>query len=257
MSRMQQGRPAAFFDLDGTLLPPPSLEWRFVRLLRYRRLIGASQALAWATEALRLAPRGLAELRNANKMHLRGISADLSAISQHFCIAFFPGGIERAAEHAAEGHALMLVSGTLQPLAQIAALTLERELAARGHKAAVEVCATQLEESAGRWTGRLVGEPINGPAKARAARQIAATLACDPGRSYAYGNSRDDIWILSAVGHPAAVHPSRSLRRVAREAGWPILDWIEQKRATVRHSAATQQPEGINLQLVEKWRPNP
>jgi phosphoserine phosphatase len=257
MSRMLQGRPAAFFDLDGTLAPPPSLEWRFVRLLRYRRLIVASQGLAWATEALRLAPRGLSALRNANKMHLRGISSDLSAISPHFRIAFFPGGIERVAKHAAEGHALVLVSGTLQPLAQIAALTLERELAARGHKAAVEVCATQLEESAGRWTGRLVGEPMNGPAKARAARQIAATLACDPGRSYAYGNSRDDIWILSAVGHPAAVHPSRWLKRVAREAGWPILDWSEQNRPTLRPDAATQHSKETHLCLIEKWRPNP
>lgn len=259
MSRSQQGRPAAFFDLDGTLVPPPSLEWRLVRLLHYRRMLGVSQCFAWLGEALRLLPRGLSALRHANKMHLRGISSDLSAIAPHFRITFFPGAIERAAVHAAEGHTLVLVSGMLEPLAALAARTLERELAARSHNAIVEVFATLIEESVarskGRWTGRVLGEPMNGPAKARAVRQFAAARGCDLARSYAYGNSSDDLWLLSAVGHPAAVHPSHALNRAAREAGWPILQWSEQERASARLRTATQRPKETIVHLVEKWWP--
>ena len=69
-------RSAAFFDLDGTLLPGPSLEMRFYRMLRYRGEIGARQMLSWMAEAARLAPRGMFALRHGNKMYLRGVRAD-------------------------------------------------------------------------------------------------------------------------------------------------------------------------------------
>src|SRR5689334_7862011 len=64
---------AAFFDLDGTLIPLPSLERRLFRTLRYRRQIPARNYFLWLREAVRLLPRGVSASFQANKMYLRGV----------------------------------------------------------------------------------------------------------------------------------------------------------------------------------------
>jgi len=71
--KQKNGGIAAFFDLDGTLVPKPSLEKRFVSLLRYRKLIGFRNYFWWLAEATRLAPRGINPILHANKMYLRGV----------------------------------------------------------------------------------------------------------------------------------------------------------------------------------------
>ena len=74
--RGTSGRIAAFFDLDGTLIAEPSAEWRFFANLRQRRAIPMRNYLLWLVRALWLAPRGLEMVRHANKMYLRGLSAN-------------------------------------------------------------------------------------------------------------------------------------------------------------------------------------
>ena len=64
---------AAFFDLDGTLLPLPSLERRFFRMLGRQGEIPLRNYLLWLAEALRPLPRGLHAIVHANKMYLRGV----------------------------------------------------------------------------------------------------------------------------------------------------------------------------------------
>ena len=41
----------------------------------------------------------------------------------------------------------------------------------------------------------------------------------------AYSDSRTDLPFLDAVGHPVAVNPDRELRRIARDRGWPVLEF--------------------------------
>lgn len=228
MSSPAQNRPAriaAFFDLDGTLLSPPSLEWRFFRHLRYRRLIGPEQYLRWAAEAVRLARRGLSAARYGNKMYLRGVAAEAARCFRPALWEFFPEGLHRLRWHAAQGHELVLVSGTLEPLAQLAARALEAELALRGCVAAVKVFATGLEEWCGRWTGRAPEGPMNGPAKGEAVRRMAAAEGFDLELCFASGNSAGDLCMLAAVGRPAAVNPDARLAEIAARAGWPVLLW--------------------------------
>src|SRR5260370_29833866 len=64
---------AAFFDLDGTLIPLPSLEQRFFRVLRYRKVIHAKNYLLWLKEAARLLSRGVKAIMHSNKMYLKGV----------------------------------------------------------------------------------------------------------------------------------------------------------------------------------------
>lgn len=240
-----RGRVAAFFDVDGTLLSGASLELRFFAALRYRRAIPAENYFLWLAHAARLAPRGIAMMALANKMYLRGVRTDCDGLPaaarlgrqadsrQRGVLPFFPDALARVAWHAAQRHAIVLVSGTLAPLAHEVALALALRLAVRGIPALIGVCATRLEERDGRWTGQIAGDAMFGEAKGRAIRQVAAEECFDLARCYAYGDTANDRWMLGAVGRPVAVNPSPDLRRVAQLHHWPVLSWKE--RATENH----------------------
>jgi len=235
---------AAFFDLDGTLVARPSLERSFFRMLRYCRAIPARNYWSWLAEAVRLAPRGLTTILHGNKTYLRGFPVDrLSAGGLDLVPEFFPEAIDRVAWHAEQGHAIVLVSGTLGPLAQRAARALEAQLAARGIAATVRVCATRLEESGGRWTGRIVGPTMFGEAKTRAARRLAGEMQLDLRHCFAYGDSANDRWLLAGVGQPTAVNPSRGLARLARRRGWPMVRWDRRERFNTESTESAEDAE--------------
>lgn len=258
----QSGGIAAFFDLDGTLLALPSLEQRFFRILLERREIPLWNYFLWLSQAARLAPRGIATILQANKMYLRGVqileecgrgdeapsfrhkgghqgqgqaSAPTRRNPRWPVPVFLKEALERAEWHARQGHAIVLLSGTLEPLARETRRALEAVLAERGIHCAVRVCATQLEEEDGRWTGKILGEAMFGEAKERAARRIAAELKLDLRRCYAYGDSASDRWLLDAVGRPVAVNPCEELARLARMCGWTVLKWEKEGIETQRH----------------------
>ena len=226
---------AAFFDLDGTLLALPSLEWRFFRLLRYRRVISVKNYWLWLAEAVRLAPRGLGAILHGNKMYLRGIAVDrLGKCGLKPAPTFYGDALARVAWHAGEGHTIVMVSGTLEPLANEAARAIEDELAARGIFPAIRVCATRLEEMDGRWSGRILGEAMFGKAKPRAALRIAEEMKLDLEHCYAYADNSSDRWLLEAVGRPIAVNPSNDLAQLARIRAWAVLNWEEKENPTQR-----------------------
>src|SRR6267142_3029376 len=270
----KSGRVAAFFDLDGTLTALPSLEKRFFRMLRYRRAIRAKNYFSWLREATRLMPRGISAILQANKMYLRGVQVfdergegDGDVSSWHKdghqaegqasvpprrnprlpVPAFFSQAIERVAWHANQGHEIVLISGTLEPLARGAARAMEAELAARGITVTTRVFATQLEEMDSTWTGRVLGELMFGEEKARAATRVAKEMQLDLARCYAYGDSLNDRWLMEAVGRPAAVNPSRDLASMARTRGWPVLDWEGKEIPTRRrrgHREVAEKKDG-------------
>lgn len=227
---------AAFFDLDGTLLPHPSLEKRFFMSLRARRKFGLLNYLRWLRESLRLLPRGIQQLRFANKMYLRGVSTDEAARTTQ--LSFFTEALLRVAWHAQRGHAIVIVSGTLEPLAKSAATALQRSLAARGIEMTVEVCATRLEVASGCWTGRILADAMFGEAKAQAIRQFCVSRDVDLARCFAYGDSALDRWMLEAVGKPVAINPSSDFARIAARNAWEILWWSE----TENTSQSLRQP---------------
>lgn len=277
----QEGEIAAFFDLDGTLAALPSLEKRFFRMLRYRKVIPVKNYFLWLREALRLLPRGMKAILEANKMYMRGVQTfgergegDGYVSSWHNdghqaegqasapprrnprlpVPAFFVQAIEKMAWHAKQGHAIVLISGTLEPLAQGAARAMEAELAARGITVAIRVCATRLEEMDGRWTGRVLGEAMFGTAKAHAAKRLAEELRLDLGRCYSYGDSLNDRWLLAAVGQPAAVNPSKDFVGIARTHGWPVLNWKEKESLTPRHRGRRAQ-RNCRMELARPENP--
>jgi HAD superfamily hydrolase (TIGR01490 family) len=226
---------AAFFDLDGTLVALPSLERRFFQVLRYRRAIAPKNYWLWLAEAVRLAPRGLSAIWHGNKMYLRGVGVGRPVEGGlKPATSFFENGIERAAWHAKQAHTIVIVSGTLEPLAQEIARAIEAELSVRGMAVSVRVCATRLEQMHGRWTGKILGEAVFGKEKLRAALRMAAEMKLDLEKCYAYADSSSDRWLLAAVGRPIVVNPPNNLARLARMRAWPVLKWEGKENLTQR-----------------------
>jgi HAD superfamily hydrolase (TIGR01490 family) len=247
-----RARIAAFFDLDGTLIAEPSVEWRFFENLRERRAIPTRNYWRWLARAVWLMPRGMEMMRHANKMYLCGLCANGngsavcgqpsrrgSGQAEMTVPRFFAEGVDQVAWHARQGHAIVLVSGTLAPLAQEMALALTLRLAVRGIAASVAVCATRVEENDGRWTGRIVGDAMFGEAKGRALRHLAKEEGFDLVRCYAYGDSASDRAMLEAVGRPCVVNPEGAMERLARKREWAVLAWTGQGKSA--SSAQTAQ----------------
>ena len=242
---------AALFDLDGTLVALPSLERRFFQMLRYRSAVAAKNYWLWLAEAIRLAPRGLSAIWHGNKMYLRGVAVDRCGEGGlKPATSFFEDGIERVAWHAKQGHAIVIVSGTLERLAQEIARAIEAELAVRRMAVSVRVCATRLEQMHGRWTGKILGEAVFGKGKLRAALRMAAEMKFDLEKCYAYADSSSDRWLLAAVGRPIVVNPSNDLARLARIRAWPVLNWEGRENLTQRRRGHREIAEKKGLPSV-------
>ena len=222
----------AFFDLDGTLLGAPSLEWRFIEYLLGRDEISGGHVGRWLARFAGSFWRDLHGATEGNKRYLCGISEGLvdeweqSLGLEFYCedsLAIFEEALQRIVWHGALGHRLFIVSGTLGPLARVVARRLSALVAAE-----VEVRATELGTAAGAariWNGRIAGEHMSGRAKLRAVTELAARYEIDLARSCAYGDSFGDLKMLEAVGCGIAVNPTRRLAHVARERGWQTRVW--------------------------------
>jgi HAD superfamily hydrolase (TIGR01490 family) len=222
----------AFFDLDGTLIPPPSLEWRFLAHLLAGEKVSRTNLMLW----LRQWGKNILRDRHAaienNKLYLAGLPeslvAEWTAAGAPNSPPFFLEGMARLAEHHTQGHRIFLVTGTLAPLARAIAHHIP---------CPVEIVASEVEVLDGRWTGWLVGEHMTGKAKACAIQALAARYRLELRQSHAYGNDVADLPMLDAVGSPVAVNPSRRLARMARTRGWPIYKWHElQTSAKTTHT---------------------
>ena len=233
---------AVFFDVDGTLIEKPSLERRYFHALRHEGKVPLRNGFAWLAEIARLAPNGLTYALEGNKAYLRGIrSTGLRANRVGVGAPFFPEAIECVARHAANGERIVLVTGTLEFLAEQTAKRLRAELAKRNVSAEVYVCATRLEEEDGRWTGRVLGPPMFGEAKALAVWWYAQKWKLQLSECSAYGDSTPDQAMLASVGRPVAVNPDSGLRLRAERRVWPIVSW--QRASSVKLKLAKMVPE--------------
>ncbi len=228
----QARRVAAFFDIDGTLVPEPSLEKRLFQGLRHNGALPLMNYARWVVEAARLLPRGIAAIYQGNKKYLCGLRVE-HVLEAMGTIAFLEEGVARAEWHARQGHEIVLVSGMVKPVARMAAMALECELEARGLEREILVSATRLEERDGVFTGRLIGEANIGEAKRRSMATLARAMQIELRQSHAYGNTMRDVPMLETVGRAHAVNPGKDLARLSNERDWAIWHWhLESKPAS-------------------------
>ncbi len=231
----QERRVGAFFDIDGTLVPEPSLERRLLRDLRRAGAIAWTNYVRWGVEAVRLLPRGLTAIAHGNKSYLHGLREE-QILEAAGPIAFFEEGVARVEWHARRGHEIVLVSGMVKPLGRMVAMALECELEARGVEREVLVSATRLEERDGIFTGRVIGEANYGEAKRRAMEVVARAMQINLRESHAYGNTLLDRPMLDAVGHGHAVNPGKELAGTANLRDWAIWHWHQEKKFASDHA---------------------
>ncbi len=212
---------AAFFDLDRTLIRRSSM-LALAPALRRNGLIGwgsLARASVWhAVYLIRgVSSNQLAQAADQTFRLMRGWPVAqfeeliLKEIEPLAALAF-PDAIQRMRAHQARGEQAIVVSASLRELVDPLASRL-------GLDGAI---ASRAETRNGRFTGR-VESFLHGAAKADAVRRYAATAGIDLRESSAYTDSRSDIQLLEAVGHPYAVNPDRALRKLAEQRGWPIL----------------------------------
>lgn len=237
-ARTADGQVAAFFDVDNTLVHGTTL-FRLARALCRQGFFQRDDLVRFAGHQARYAALGE---HGSNVDHLRDRALSLLAghdvdrlveaaeqvYREDVAQRLYTGTTALLDAHRAAGHQVWLVTATPVEMAQV----LVEHLGATG------CLATVAERADGRYTGRLVGEPVHGPAKARAIRDLAARTGLDLAASYAYGDSGNDLPVLTAVGHPAAVNPDLRLRRAAATHGWPRYDFRTVRRAAVRSADA-------------------
>jgi len=219
-------RVGAFFDVDGTLLSPPSLEWRFLAFLLAGDRLSTRDIARWSVHFAKTILWDPPGATVGNKRYLKGLRASLAEEFEQSlagnALPLYTAALDRMTWHESQGHRVFLVTGTLDCLAG----ALARQL-----PGPVEIAATELEVRQGRWTGAMVGAHRSGEEKGRALRNLAGRFGLSLWESYAYGNSIGDLPVLDSVGRRVVVNPPARLRQIAASEGWQICEWKRVSRS--------------------------
>jgi HAD superfamily hydrolase (TIGR01490 family) len=235
-------RAAAFFDVDNTLLRGASI-FHVARGLWRRKFFTVRDiaAMLWKQAwflALGENLEHVAEIREQALAFVAGHTVtEITEIGEEIydeamAGKIWPGTHALAQMHLDAGQQVWLVTATPIEVAQVIA----RRLGLSG------ALGTVAESVDGIYTGRLVGEPLHGEAKAVAVRALAEREGLELGVCSAYSDSSNDIPLLSLVGHPCAVNPDYRLRQHARAHGWQVRDYRTGRKAAklgLRAAAAT------------------
>ncbi|MFI9765170.1 HAD family hydrolase [Streptomyces sp. NPDC051963] len=223
---------AAFFDLDNTVMQGAAL-FHFGRGLHKRKFFETRDLarFAWQQAWFRLAgvedPEHMQDARDSALSIVKGHRvAELMTIGEeiydeYLADRMWPGTRALAQAHLDAGQKVWLVTAAPVEIATVIA----RRLGFTG------ALGTVSESVDGVYTGKLVGEPLHGPAKAEAVRALATAEGLDLSRCAAYSDSHNDIPMLSLVGHPYAINPDTKLRKHARELDWRLRDYRTGRKA--------------------------
>lgn len=216
----REGRVAAFFDMDYTLLCGSSGKL----FLKWLRETGRLPLRQWVPVAgwVGLYITGLMDFPSLiSRVMLSAAGSDDAAAWQMSEIWFdevvahriSPQARARVEAHLGRGHRVAIVS---------AATTYAVKLMAESLGLGDAYIATELEVVDGRLTGAVLEPACYGPGKVLKTRAYAAAMGIDLSLSYFYSDSISDLPLLEAVGHPVAVNPDRRLRKLAIARRWPI-----------------------------------
>ncbi|GII21340.1 HAD family hydrolase [Planosporangium mesophilum] len=223
---------AAFFDVDNTMMQGASIYY-LARGLAARKYFTTGDLLRFGVQQLKfrlLASENAGDVSAARDAALAFVADwrvdDLERLSEEIFDELMAERIWAGTRALAQLH---LDAGQRVWLVTAAPVELGRVIAARlGLTGAI---GTVAEVNDGRYTGRLVGGLMHGPAKAQAITALAEAEGLDLTRCSAYSDSVNDIPMLSAVGHAVAVNPDSALRNEARRRGWEIRDFRTGRKA--------------------------
>ncbi len=217
------GRGAAFFDLDKTLIQGSSA-FQFARAVRAAGLISRRQLVGDALANLKFRLRGAsdaetAKLRDRIAGSVEGIRVkDFERLGLPLLIRvlprFYPRMLEVAYGHQDAGRDVYIITAAAEELAGTLAHVLAFDGAIGSH------FSDQVD---GVYTGYSDGPFVYGEQKAVEIRRLAREHGYDLSECYAYSDSASDVPMLSLVGHAVVVNPDQALHRLAREHGWETM----------------------------------
>jgi len=215
-------RPAAFFDLDGTLVTINGGRSWIQREHRLGRL--SHRQLLQGAWFLGLYYFGLVNIERALGAALGTVRGEPEQrLRDETGVWFDEEMVPRAAAgawpfieaHRALGHPLVLLTSS-SPYAAAKA---------RAHFGLDDALSTAYLSEDGMMTGQF-GVPVcYGAGKILHAERWADEAGVDLDASYFYTDSNTDLPMLERVGHPRPVAPDLRLGWQARRRGWPVLDW--------------------------------
>ncbi|RBY91532.1 HAD-IB family hydrolase [Blastococcus sp. TBT05-19] len=223
---------AAFFDVDNTMMMGASLFW-FARGLAARKYFSSRDLyrFVWQQAKFRIAGNESADdihtIRENALAFVAGRQvAEISEAGEEIydelmADRIWSGTRVLAQQHLDAGQRVWLVTATPVELASIIAQRL-------GLTGALGTVAEVVD---GRYTGRLVGEMMHGPAKAEAVLALAEREGLDLARCTAYSDSANDLPMLSLCGTAVAVNPDTQLRAAAKARGWTVRDFRTGRKA--------------------------
>jgi HAD superfamily hydrolase (TIGR01490 family) len=217
-------RPAAFFDLDKTVIAKSST-------LAFARPFLAGGLITRRTVVRNAYAHFLYQVGGADHDQMERMREYLSALVAGWNVqqvrdivaetldelitpVVYREATALIADHHAAGRDVVIVSSSgaevVEPIGEMLG--------------ADRVVATRMRAADGAYTGDIEFYAY-AENKAVALRELADRHGYDLTASYAYSDSFTDLPMLEAVGHPHAVNPDRALRREAVAREWPVLDF--------------------------------
>jgi HAD superfamily hydrolase (TIGR01490 family) len=220
----KNGKAAAFYDLEGTLVST-----NLVHTLGFyaKRQQGLWQTAKKSVGTLAKLPFfGITDLYSRNVFNevffrsYEGFSQDRlryfsdELFEEVLKPAIYDGTPELIAQGKKIGHRQVVLTGALD-------FTINRLM---GHLGIDDFVANRLEFVNGYATGRVLPPVMASATKAKWIREYAEREDINLSESYAYSDSISDLPMLSIVGHPVAVNPDFRLKQTARQHDWAVLD---------------------------------
>jgi HAD superfamily hydrolase (TIGR01490 family) len=220
--RNSQSLVAAVFDVDRTLVPVTTTERIFIRYLFRKRVLGPGAIARTALFILRQTPRTSPfETIRRQRAYLAGQSYDKMSRLARRCFEtdikprLSNAGLEAIKEHKAQGHTIVLLSGSLDFLLE----------PLKEYVGAQHLIAAHMEVVDGKLTGKIVGDYPYGSYKAILIRHFAEEHGLDFSRSYAYADHHTDHEVLRLFGNPVVINPKARMQEIASREGWPVKDF--------------------------------
>jgi HAD superfamily hydrolase (TIGR01490 family) len=234
----EDGRGAAFFDLDRTLMAGSSgLHW--ARAARGAGLLTRRRMARYGWQNVRFRVQGSTDQatdrvrREVGEMIAGQRVVDMQRLAPKVLAGVLPRlytqMLDVAHAHQDAGRRVYICTAVSQEMAGMLAHVLSFDGALGARSEVVE----------GRYTGRAAGPLTYREGKAQAMRELSEAEGIDLATSYAYSDSESDLPMLRSVGHPVVVNPDAELTRVAREEGWEIMRFEQLGRRLKAAGAVT------------------